>query len=294
MISAFARDFPILAIAEQRKSIPAMLAITADVSLSTGKLDGEFIRDLAEVMYPDEGLDDVDLPKDCDARWLSLEDLILAFRPRRGLADVLSLLDVLARRNQEDAEDEDDGEDDGDDAAKATSSRAKGSGSKPKMFSDKRENSTGTDNGSKPKSTDSDNGGRWKKDKPSGAEVFQPASLSAGSGKPEKPPMTVETLSGYGKARDWALDLKTDLADYDAGALGWSDMSTKLLLFGPPGTGKTTFARALCNSLQIPLVVTSVSTWLQGGHLNDVIDKMAKTFGEARALAPCILFIDDD
>jgi SpoVK/Ycf46/Vps4 family AAA+-type ATPase len=45
--------------------------------------------------------------------------------------------------------------------------------------------------------------------------------------------------------------------------------------------------------LQVPLVVTSVSTWLQGGHLNDVIDKMAKTFAEARAIAPCILFIDE-
>ncbi|WP_320200366.1 AAA family ATPase [Agrobacterium sp. rho-13.3] len=41
------------------------------------------------------------------------------------------------------------------------------------------------------------------------------------------------------------------------------------------------------------MVVTSVSTWLQGGHLNDVIDKMAKTFAEARALAPSILFIDE-
>jgi SpoVK/Ycf46/Vps4 family AAA+-type ATPase len=70
-------------------------------------------------------------------------------------------------------------------------------------------------------------------------------------------------------------------------------MSVKLLLSGPPGTGKTTFATALCNSLQVPLVVTSVSTWLKGGHLNDVIDKMAKTFAEARALAPSILFIDE-
>ena len=70
-------------------------------------------------------------------------------------------------------------------------------------------------------------------------------------------------------------------------------MSTKLLLSGAPGTGKTTFARALCNSLQIPLVATSVSTWLRGGHLNDVIDKMMKTFGEARAMAPAILFIDE-
>ncbi|WP_105438970.1 ATP-binding protein [Neorhizobium sp. T25_13] len=110
---------------------------------------------------------------------------------------------------------------------------------------------------------------------------------------PGRPSLTVETLSGYGKAKTWALDLKLDLADYKAGSLAWSDMSTKLLLYGAPGTGKTTFARALCNSLQVPLFVTSVSTWLQGGHLNDVIDKMAKTFAEARALAPSILFIDE-
>ncbi|SIR05212.1 ATPase family associated with various cellular activities (AAA) [Rhizobium sp. RU20A] len=70
-------------------------------------------------------------------------------------------------------------------------------------------------------------------------------------------------------------------------------MSSKLLLSGPPGTGKTTFARALCNSLQAPLVVTSVSTWLQGGHLSDVIARMARTFAEALALAPAILFIDE-
>lgn len=114
-----------------------------------------------------------------------------------------------------------------------------------------------------------------------------------GGAKRRKPPLTVETLSGYGKAKTCALDLKVDLADYRATKLVWSEMSTKLLLSGPPGTGKTTFARARCNSLQIPMVVTSVSTWLQGRHLNDVVDKMAKAFVEARALAPAILFIDE-
>jgi SpoVK/Ycf46/Vps4 family AAA+-type ATPase len=84
-----------------------------------------------------------------------------------------------------------------------------------------------------------------------------------------------------------------DLDDYRASALTWSDMSTKLLLSGPPGTGKTTFARALCNSLQVPLVVSSVSTWLQGAHLSDVLNRMTRTFAEARAVAPAILFIDE-
>nr|WP_262913512.1 ATP-binding protein [Rhizobium halophilum] len=49
----------------------------------------------------------------------------------------------------------------------------------------------------------------------------------------------------------------------------------------------------MCNSLQIPLVVTSVSTWLQGEYLHAVLDRMTDTFAEARAQAPCILFIDE-
>lgn len=132
-----------------------------------------------------------------------------------------------------------------------------------------------------------------KRDKPSGAEVIQPQrdpgtkTLHSGSY------LAVETLSGYGRARDWALDLKADLQDYLVDRLDWAEMSTRLLLSGPPGTGKTTFARALCNTLQVPLVVTSVATWLEGGHLNDVIRKMSKTFEEARELQPCILFVDE-
>lgn len=123
--------------------------------------------------------------------------------------------------------------------------------------------------------------------------MIQPEPVPTAGEIGPKPPLTVETLSGYGRAKDWALDLKADLDDYRASILTWSEMSTKLLLSGPPGTGKTTFARALCNSLQIPLIVTSVSTWMQGGHLNDVIDRMSKTFVEARAMAPAILFIDE-
>ncbi|MGV1917691.1 AAA family ATPase [Rhizobium sp. 22-785-1] len=277
MISALSRDFPILAIAEKRSDIPSLLRISADLSLETGKLDRRFVADLVEVLHPDAAIETVGLPADSDARWLSLEDLVLAFRPGRHLRDVLHVLAVLIERNRGDFEEEEGGG--GDKASGSASSST--STEKPQGSHEK------------PKSTDTDSNGRWKKDKPSGAEVVQPEALPTVGEIGHKPPLTVETLSGYGRAKDWALDLKADLDDYRASILAWSEMSTKLLLSGPPGTGKTTFARALCNSLQIPLVVTSVSTWLQGGHLNDVIDRMSKTFVEARAMTPAILFVDE-
>ncbi len=277
MLSALSRDLAVLAIAEKRSDIPSLLQIAADLSLETGKLDRSFVADLVEVLYPDVAIETLGLPSDSDARWLSLEDLVLAFRPGRHVRDVLHVLAVLIERNRGDFEEEEGG--DGDKASGSVSSST--SSEKPQ----------GSHEQSKP--SDSENSGRWKKDKPSGAEVIQPEPSPTVGEIGYKPPATVETLSGYGRAKDWALDLKADLDDYRASILAWSEMSTKLLLSGPPGTGKTTFARALCNSLQVPLVVTSVSTWLQGGHLNDVIDRMNKTFVEARAMAPAILFIDE-
>lgn len=275
MISALSREFPILALVEKRSDIPALVRMAVDLSLETGKLDRRFVADLVEVLYPDTDIGVLGLPSDPDARWLSLEDLVLAFRPGRHVRDVMHVLAGLIERNRGDAEKED-GDGNGPGSEPSTTSTEKASGS------DER-----------PKASDSDSNSRGKKDKPSGAEVIQPEAPLKPGEIGHRQSLTVETLSGYGKAKDWALDLKADLDDYRASILTWSEMSTKLLLSGPPGTGKTTFARALCNSLQVPLVVTSVSTWLQGGHLNDVIDKMAKTFIEARAMAPAILFIDE-
>jgi hypothetical protein len=103
----------------------------------------------------------------------------------------------------------------------------------------------------------------------------------------------VEGLAGYGDARRWALDLKTDLKSFKDKEVAWSDLSTRLLLSGPPGTGKTTFARALCNTLRVPLVATSVARWLETSHLGDVLAAMNATFEQAKESAPCILFIDE-
>lgn len=103
----------------------------------------------------------------------------------------------------------------------------------------------------------------------------------------------IETLAGYGAARSWALDLKLDVEDWKSGAIEWSALSPRLLLSGPPGTGKTVWAKALGNSLGMPVLVTSASSWLAAGHLGDVLVAIERTFADARNHTPCILFIDE-
>jgi ATPase family associated with various cellular activities (AAA) len=273
LVNALTRDYPVVAISETAQHIPSEISIAADVALVGGWLDYPFVSMMFEAIYGDNGMAALTQWTNAyDAHYLTIDDVVLAFRPGRGAPEVIDVLASLTERNRVAARDDDD---DDEPASKAT-----GKSLKSKQDASPEKSSSGKDSG-----------GGWKRDKPSGAEIIQPEPW--GPGEDDRPSLMVETLSGYGKAKTWALDLKADLADHREGALAWSDMSTKLLLHGPPGTGKTTFARALCNSLQVPLVATSVSTWLQGGHLNDVIAKMDKTFAEARAIAPSNLFIDE-
>lgn len=105
--------------------------------------------------------------------------------------------------------------------------------------------------------------------------------------------MTLQELSGYGPAQTWGLDLATDLAAWKSGELAWADVDRGVLLCGPPGTGKTTFAAALARSCDAHLVAASVARWQATGHLGDLLKAMRKDFAAARKNAPSILFIDE-
>ena len=66
----------------------------------------------------------------------------------------------------------------------------------------------------------------------------------------------------------------------------------KLLFIGPPGTGKTTTARAMSRRLGIPLVEVKLSM-ITSQYLGETSKNIEKVFEIAKRLSPCILFIDE-
>ena len=250
--------YPLIAVAEKPERIPTPLRVAASLDLDCGHLTAELIgKVMTEALGPlPSGLPIDDLDADCAL--LTLADLSLAIREGVSHERAIEILERLGHARRIAAEEYDE-----EDSGKS------GSGS-------------------------SSSGWRSSRDKTvkgSGSEIIKPVRPETIACDAFVP--TVERLHGYGEARTWALDLKQDLELWREKKLDWSALSAKLLLSGPPGTGKTSFAKALCNSLQVPLIATSVSTWLEASYLGDVVRRMRVAFEEASSHAPCILFIDE-
>jgi hypothetical protein len=255
--SAASTTYPVLGVAEDEDLLPRSLMRAATIRLSCGPITTPIVRETMRVVLGEEP--DRGIPWHlCEA--LTVADLALAIRPGVPSARILDLLEDMAE------------------ARIATTAMQGGTGG---SGSAKAERSTSKNSAKKCS----------RGDPGSGSERIEPVTATGKDADRFVP--RIESLAGYGDATAWALDLKADLALWRAGKLAWEDMSAKLLLSGPPGTGKTTFARALCNSLRIPLFATSVATWLEPGYLGDVLKRMTVAFREAEEAAPAILFIDE-
>ncbi len=83
-----------------------------------------------------------------------------------------------------------------------------------------------------------------------------------------------------------AIEHRQYLADIGLREIG------KLLFVGPPGTGKTSVARALGRKLDLPVVEVKLSM-ITSQYLGETAKNVEKTFEVAKRLSPCILFIDE-
>ncbi|MBL0370892.1 ATP-binding protein [Rhizobium sp. KVB221] len=255
-------DAPIVVADEGAGKLPVRITAAADLVITLEHVDRTLI---AELLQLSAGI----APKAAfaamarvglDPRGLGLDDLMLAIRPGRSVDRIVDILKAIGKGGARDTEDEEE---------------------------EVKETKPGKDKTGKNTAK---------------SEVrfdVMPPEVNAGSPKPEqgvivqRAPVLVETLNGYGAAATWALDLKADLALWRQGQLDWSELSTRLLLSGPPGTGKTTFAKALRNTLGVPLIATSVAHWLEPGYLGDVLKAMTAAFETAKSHSPCILFVDE-
>lgn len=122
-------------------------------------------------------------------------------------------------------------------------------------------------------------------------------SLSAGQNQDDEAVPHLEQLAGYGAAKVWALAALRTLERLRSGDpdVTLADLPRGALLVGPPGVGKSIFARSFAKSLKIPSVITSVSDWMGSGdtHLGTVIKAARSAIDKATSYQPGFLFIDE-
>ncbi|NKJ38732.1 AAA family ATPase [Rhizobium sp. SG570] len=106
---------------------------------------------------------------------------------------------------------------------------------------------------------------------------------------------TLQELSGYGDAKSWGLELSDDVEAWRDGKITWDDIDRGILLYGPPGSGKTSFGSALARTCGAKFVYASAAQWQSSGsgYLGDMLTAMRKSFADAEAAKPSILLIDE-
>ncbi|MGY6412031.1 MAG: AAA family ATPase [Alkalilacustris sp.] len=88
--------------------------------------------------------------------------------------------------------------------------------------------------------------------------------------------------------------LAGDVSAWRRGDIDWAQVPRSMLLYGPPGNGKTAAAHALAGQCRLPIVITSFAEAQgEGLHLGQTLATLASAFDSAIAQAPAILFLDE-
>lgn len=102
----------------------------------------------------------------------------------------------------------------------------------------------------------------------------------------EPPPLVLPRL-----VEDRLSEYVEGIRRHDALAARGIDSPNRLLLFGPPGTGKTTIAKHVAWKLNLPLITTRSDT-LVSSLLGSTSKNIHRVFEYARK-NPCVLFLDE-
>ncbi|WP_417419149.1 ATP-binding protein [Hoeflea sp.] len=268
---------PVLIADASAEPLPGRLIAAADIVIEGGGIDASMIADVLAICCDIPVARSWFLMQELafEPKHLGIDDLAVAIRVGRSLKRMIGLLMSLEAENAANVDDESRGSKKP--GEPSTSKAPAGS-----MVASNRKKYSGCFDVIEPMESSAQS-------VPGNSSTGQKLSGLIS----HKDHLLVERLTGYGAARQWALDLKMDLEAFKSNEVEWSDLSSRLLLSGPPGTGKTTFARALCNTLELPLVATSVARWLETSHLGDVLAAIGATFDHVSQHAPCILFIDE-
>jgi SpoVK/Ycf46/Vps4 family AAA+-type ATPase len=92
-------------------------------------------------------------------------------------------------------------------------------------------------------------------------------------------------------ARQGILDLIEEQQRADLLRAHGVEPRNRILLVGPPGTGKTTLAEAIAEAIVVPLFVVRYESMI-GSYLGETAARLKRVFDYART-TPCVLFFDE-
>lgn len=104
-----------------------------------------------------------------------------------------------------------------------------------------------------------------------------------------------DSIAGYEETKKEIQSIirpYTDKREYDRLIKAGMTPVKGLLLFGPPGTGKTTIARIIANETKMKLILVNASSFLNM-YVGESEKNLVDVFKKAREKAPCIICFDE-
>ena len=100
-------------------------------------------------------------------------------------------------------------------------------------------------------------------------------------------------IPGYLEVKPWARELADNVARWRKRQLDWKFVRARVLVSGPPGTGKTMLSSSLATALGLKFLSATVGEWQSAGALDDMLAAMRKTFEEANSSDGVVLSLDE-